>query len=165
MGLGVGDAIPDVEVFLATQNGPRPTTSLSVLGTGTVVVFAVPGAFTPGCSDQHLPGFLRRASVLAGRGVHRVVCLAVNDPWVLAAWARDRGVGDKIAMLADGNGTFTRAMGRESDLQSHGLGVRSQRYAAVIKDSRIAWLAADPKGLVAASSCDAVLAQLQAIPA
>lgn len=160
MALGAGDVIPDVALFLATPTGPASTTSVAELGHGTVVLFAVPGAFTPGCSRQHLPGFVDQAAELAGHGVDRVLCVAVNDPWVLAAWARDHDVGEEITMLADGNGDFTRAMGYEGDFAVHGLGVRSQRYAAIIRDGRIAWLDVDPPGAVSASSCDAVLANL-----
>jgi glutaredoxin/glutathione-dependent peroxiredoxin len=158
--LGVGDRIPDTELFIVTKTRPVATTSAAVLGSGTVVLFAVPGAFTPGCSEQHLPGFVARATEMVGRGVSRVACVSVNDPWVLAAWARDHGIGDELTLLSDGNGTFTRAMGREHDFRAHGLGARSQRYAAILSDGRITWLEADPKGVVAASSCDAVLAQL-----
>ncbi len=124
------------------------------------MLFAVPGAFTPGCSRIHLPGFVRQADQLSAKGVDTVACIAVNDAWVMDAWGKDQGVGDKILMLADGNGAFADAMGLSFDASGFGLGKRSQRYAAVIEDGVITHLDVEPKGGVDVSSCEAVLSRL-----
>jgi len=140
--------------------GPQSVRTGEALGSGRVVLFAVPGAFTPGCSKVHLPGFVAQASELRGKGVDRIACVAVNDAWVMDAWARSQDVEDKILMLADGNAEFTRAMGLEMDGSGAGLGLRSQRYAAIIEDGVITSLEVEPKPGVDVSSCSAVLARL-----
>jgi glutaredoxin/glutathione-dependent peroxiredoxin len=160
MPVAVGDRVPDVEVRTMGADGPQSLRTGEVLGHGRVVLFAVPGAFTPGCSKVHLPGFVQRAHLLTAKGVDRVVCISVNDPWVMEAWARDQDVGDKILMLADGNGGFTRAMGLEFDGAPAGLGLRSQRYAAVIDNGVITRLDVEEKPGVDVSSCESVLAHL-----
>jgi peroxiredoxin len=160
MPVSVGDTIPDVEVRTMVGEQPQPIRTGDVLGTGKVVLFAVPGAFTPGCSKVHLPGFVQGASELLDKGVDRIVCVAVNDPWVMEAWGQSQGVGDRILMLADGTGEFTRAMGLELDASGFGLGMRSKRYAAVIEDGVVVQLDVDEDGGVAASSCASVAARL-----
>src|ERR1035437_9472212 len=126
MTISVGDRIPDVQVMTFGAGGPTHVQTADVLGAGKVVLFAVPGAFTPTCSDYHLPGYVIRAGELRAKGVDTVACLSVNDPYVMDAWGDDQEVGDAVVMLADGNGTFTRAMGLESDKSGAGLGTRSQ---------------------------------------
>ena len=112
MAIAVGDKVPDVEVKVLGEDGmPASVSSAEVLGSGKVVLFAVPGAFTPGCSKQHLPGFVQGADALAGKGVDKIVCIAVNDAWTLDAWADAQGAKGKIEMLADGNANFANAMG------------------------------------------------------
>jgi glutaredoxin/glutathione-dependent peroxiredoxin len=160
MGVAVGDQIPDVEVRTMGAEGPRPVKSSEVLSKGRVVLFAVPGAFTPGCSKIHLPGFVQRASELKGKGVDTIACVSVNDAWVMDAWGQSQGVGEDIVMLADGNGEFTRAMGLEMDGAGAGLGLRSKRYAAIIEDGRITSLEVESKPGVDVSSCSAVLDRL-----
>lgn len=160
MGVAVGDRVPDVEVKTMGPDGPQTVRTGDVLGKGRVVLFAVPGAFTPGCSKVHLPGFVAQASQLKGKGVDRIACVAVNDAWVMDAWATSQEVGDKILMLGDGNADFTRAMGLEMDGTGAGLGVRSQRYAAILEDGVITSLEVEPKPGVDVSSCSAVLARL-----
>jgi peroxiredoxin len=140
--------------------GPMPVRTGEALGTGRVVLFAVPGAFTPGCSKVHLPGFVNHADELIGKGVSRIACVAVNDAWVMDAWARSQGAEDAILMLADGNGEFTKAMGLEFDATGIGLGTRSQRYAAVIEDGVISRLDVEKVPGVDVSSCEAVLSHL-----
>lgn len=157
MTIAIGDPIPDVKVFTFGERGPVPTTSGEVLGTGKVVLFAVPGAFTPTCSDHHLPGFVMRTEELKAKGVDKIVCLSVNDPFVMDAWGNDQEVGDSVIMLADGNGTFTRAMGLEFDGSTHGLGTRSRRYAAVIDDGVVTNLLVEPAGGLTVSSAESVL--------
>ncbi|WP_211177279.1 peroxiredoxin [Pseudonocardia acidicola] len=141
--------------------GPRPVESDEVLGTGTVVLFAVPGAFTPTCSDHHLPGYVLRADELLAKGVDTIACIAVNDAFVLDAWGQARDTGDKILMLGDGNGEFTAAAGLELDGRGFGLGTRSQRYAAILDDGVVRELLVEPDPLgVTVSSADTVLERL-----
>jgi glutaredoxin/glutathione-dependent peroxiredoxin len=160
MAIATGDPIPDVKLFTFGENGPEVTSSTEVLGSGKVVLFAVPGAFTPTCSDHHLPGFVMRAEELKAKGVDKVVCLSVNDPFVMSAWGSDQKVGRSIVMLADGNGEFTDAMGMTMDGRGFGLGARSQRYAAIIDDGTVSWLAVEPGPGLKASSVEEVLAAL-----
>src|ERR1700676_293646 len=134
MTVAIGEEIPDVELRTMVRETPDAVRSRAALGQGRVVLFAVPGAFTPTCSDYHLPGFVHRADEFFTKNVDTVACISVNDPFVMGAWDRDQKVGDKVLMLADGNGEFTRAMGLEADMSGAGLGPRSQRYAAVIED-------------------------------
>jgi peroxiredoxin len=161
MSVSVGDKVPDVEVKTLGADGlPASVRTGELLGSGRVVLFGVPGAFTPGCSKIHLPGFVRQADQLAAKGVDKVACIAVNDAWVMDAWGKDQGVGDKIVMLADGNGEFADAMGLSFDGGGFGLGKRSQRYAAVIEDGVITKLNVEAGGGVDVSSCENVLSQL-----
>jgi peroxiredoxin len=160
MALETGTTVPDEKVWIMGPRGPEATTTGEVLGSGKVVLFAVPGAFTPTCSDHHLPGFVLRAAELRDKGVDRVVCLSVNDPFVMGAWGKQQGVGDDVVMVADGNGAFTRAAGLEMDGSGFGLGPRSQRYAAIIEDGTVTWLAVEPGPGLTASSAEEVLAAL-----
>ena len=160
MAIGVGDKIPDVELRVMGPEGPTAVQSGEVLGSGRVVLFGVPGAFTPGCSKQHLPGFVRQADDLSAKGVDRIACISVNDAWVMDAWGQDQGVGDKIMMLADGNGDFAEAMGLAFDGGGFGLGKRTKRYAAVIEDGVVTHLDVDEAGGVNVSSCAAVLERI-----
>ena len=113
MTIAVGDQVPEVKVFTFGDKGPEATTSTEVLGKGKVVLFGVPGAFTPTCSDHHLPGFVLRAEELRAKGADKVVCLSVNDPFVMGAWGEDQNVGDAVVMLSDGNGELAAAMAKE----------------------------------------------------
>jgi glutaredoxin/glutathione-dependent peroxiredoxin len=159
MTISVGDRLPDVELRVVTPDGPSVVKSGEVLGTGKVVLFAVPGAFTPGCSNVHLPGFVERADELKAKGVTTIACVAVNDPFVMDAWGKAHGVGDQILMLADGNGEFTAAMGLELDGSGFGLGKRSKRYAAIVEDGVLVSLEVDEKG-IDLSTCSNVLLKL-----
>jgi peroxiredoxin len=160
MAIAVGDRIPDVKVFTFGDKGPEATTSGEVLGHGTVVLFGVPGAFTPTCSDHHLPGFVLRADDLRAKGADSLVCVAVNDPFVMEAWGQDQNVGKAVVMLADGNGELTEAMGLTMDGSGFGLGRRSQRYAAILRDGVVSWLAVEPGPGLNVSSAEEVLAAL-----
>jgi peroxiredoxin len=159
MTISTGDKVPDVDVFLMGDEGPQKVRSGELLGSGRVVLFAVPGAFTPGCSKIHLPGFVEGASELKGKGVDKVVCTAVNDAWVMQAWGEDQGVGDDIVMMGDGSGDFAEAMGLVMDGSGFGLGSRSKRYAAILEDGVVKNLAVDDSG-VDLSSCSNVLSML-----
>jgi glutaredoxin/glutathione-dependent peroxiredoxin len=156
----VGDPIPDIELKTMGDEGPKAIQTGDVLGKGKVLLFAVPGAFTPGCSKVHLPGYLEGYDALKEKGVDTVACLAVNDAWVMQAWADAQGVDGRILMLADGNGEFTRAIGLEVDLERAGLGLRSQRYAAVIEDGVVTSLEVERVPGVDVSSCESMLARL-----
>lgn len=134
MSISVGDRIPDVTLRVVTDTGADPVSSAELLGSGRVVLFAVPGAFTPTCSNSHLPSFVETAGDLASAGVDRIVCLSVNDPFVMAAWGASQGVGPEITMVSDGNAEFTEAVGMGVDASRAGMGVRSKRYAMVIED-------------------------------
>ncbi len=154
-----GDALPDVEVRTPGPNGPQPVKTGDLFGKGRTVLFGVPGAFTPGCDRIHLPGFVEQAEELKAKGVDQIACIAVNDAFVMEAWGKAHDVGDKILMVADGNGDFTKAMGLELDGTGFGLGSRSKRYAAIIDDGKLTRLDVDEKG-VDVSSCGAVLGRL-----
>jgi len=160
MAISVGDKIPDVKLMTPTSEGPKPVQSAEALGTGKVVLFAVPGAFTPTCSDYHLPGFVLRAGDIKGKGVDTVACISVNDPFVMGAWGTSQDVGDSVLMLADGNGEFAEAVGLTMDGSGFGLGTRSQRYAAIIEDGVVTELLVEPGPGLKASSADEVLAKL-----
>ena len=160
MTIAVGDGVPDVKVFTFGAKGPEATTSAELLGHGKVVLFGVPGAFTPTCSDHHLPGFVLRADELRAKGVDKVVCVSVNDPFVMGAWGENQHVDGSVVMLADGNGELTRAMGLTMDGSGFGLGERSQRYAAILDDGVVSWLAVEPGPGLNVSSAEEVLAAL-----
>jgi peroxiredoxin len=160
MTIAVGDRIPDVKVFTFNEKGPQATTAAEVLGQGKVVLFGVPGAFTPTCSDHHLPGFVLRADELRSKGADTVVCVSVNDPFVMDAWGRDQNVGNSVVMLADGNGELAEAMGLTMDGTGFGLGKRTQRFAAILDDGVVSWLAVEPGPGLKVSSAEEVLAAL-----
>lgn len=134
MTISVGERIPDVTLRVVTDTGPDAVASADLLGTGRVVLFAVPGAFTPTCSQVHLPSYVDTAHQLAAAGVDRIVCLSVNDPFVMAAWGAAQGVGPEVTLVSDGNAEFTMAVGMDVDASRGGMGVRSKRYAMVIDD-------------------------------
>jgi peroxiredoxin len=160
MTIAVGDRIPDVELWKVEGKSFSGVASSKALGEGKVVLFAVPGAFTPTCSDHHLPGFVIRADDILAKGVDTIACISVNDPFVMGAWAKDQKVPDSVVMLSDGNGEFTRAMGLEMDGRGVGLGARSQRYAAVIDNGVVSALFVEPERGLTVSSAEAVLATL-----
>jgi peroxiredoxin len=160
MAIAVGDRVPDVQVMAPGPSGPTPMRTGDVLGSGRVVLFAVPGAFTPTCSDYHLPSYLVRHDELLAKGVDRIVCIAVNDPFVMGAWGASQEVGDRVLLLADGNGDFTRAIGMEMDGTAFGLGMRSKRYAAVLQDGIVTGLFVEPGAGLSVSAADAVLETL-----
>lgn len=134
MSISVGDRIPETTLHVVTAAGADPMSSVDLLGSGRVVLFAVPGAFTPTCSKVHLPSYVETATELAAAGVDRIVCLSVNDPFVMAAWGASQGVGAAITLVSDGNADFTQAVGMGVDASRAGMGVRSKRYAMVIED-------------------------------
>jgi glutaredoxin/glutathione-dependent peroxiredoxin len=160
MTIAVGDRVPDVELWKVTEDGFVPARTGDDLGKGRAVLFAVPGAFTPTCSDYHLPGFVMRVDELQAKSVDVIACVSVNDPFVMGAWARGQKVPESMVMLADGNGEFTRAVGLEMNGSAVGLGTRSQRYAAVIEDGVVTALFVEPERGLTVSSAESVLATL-----
>jgi glutaredoxin/glutathione-dependent peroxiredoxin len=159
--IAVGDTIPDVPLTTVGADGAQPVRSGELFGKGRTVLFGVPAAFSPTCSDAHLPGFVAKAEEISAKGVDRIVCVSVNDPFVMGAWAKDQSVGDSVVMLADGAALFAQAMGVSIDASDFGLGIRSSRYAAIIDDGKLTWIdveAAPPDHEV--STADAVLSHL-----
>ncbi|MGD0882699.1 MAG: peroxiredoxin [Acidimicrobiales bacterium] len=157
MSIAVGDTIPDIKVMTSTGDSLAHVQTRDVLGSGKVVLFAVPGAFTPTCSDYHLPSYVIRRDELAAKGVDTVACISVNDPFVMSAWADSQNVGDAVLMLADGNGEFAEAVGLQMDGSGFGLGTRSQRYAMVIEDGVVTALQVEPGSGLTVSAADAIL--------
>lgn len=155
----VGETIPSMKLMAATADGPKEI-STDDLFKGKTVLFAVPGAFTPTCSLKHLPGYVQHIADLHAKGVDKVVCMAVNDVFVLGAWAKDQGVTEDIVMLADGSGAFTKAMGLELDLVARGLGIRAQRFAMVAQGGKVVSLAVEEPGGFDVSRAETVLAGL-----
>jgi peroxiredoxin (alkyl hydroperoxide reductase subunit C) len=160
--LKIGDTLPSLKLMTATAEGPREIETDALFAGKKVVLFAVPGAFTPTCSARHLPGFKDHAAEFAALGVDAIVCLSVNDVFVMGAWAKSQGVGPEITMLADGSAAFTKAIGLELDLVSRGLGVRAQRFALVAEDGKVTKLAVEKPGDFDVSSAESVLASLAA---
>lgn len=160
MAIKVGDRIPDVKVMIPGEDGmPKAAQTGEVLGTGKVVLFAVPGAFTPGCTHVHLPGYVVKADDFKAKGVDTIACIAVNDAFVMKAWS-DSQNAEGIQMIGDGSGDFTKAIGLEWDATDFGFGTRSQRYAAVIEDGTVTHLFVEPSPGVDVSAAEKVLEAL-----
>jgi len=160
MTIKVGDHIPSMKLMTSTPDGPKEIVTDDIFKGKKVVLFATPGAFTPTCSAKHLPGFVEHADEILGKGVDTIVCMAVNDAFVMGAWGKEQGVGDKILMLADGSAALTKALGLELDLTTRGLGVRSQRFALVAQDGAVTHLAVEQPGGFDVSRAEAVLGVL-----
>jgi peroxiredoxin len=161
MTIKVGDRLPSATLKRFGPEGMQDVELADLLRGKKAVLFAVPGAFTPTCSEQHLPGFVEQADALKGKGIEEVICVAVNDPFVMNAWEKARSVGGKVRMLSDGNGEFTRAVGMELDGRGFGLGSRSRRYAMVVDDGVVkTLLIEDVPSQAEKSSASAILATL-----
>jgi peroxiredoxin len=160
MTIKVGDKVPAGSLKEMGPDGPREVKTDDLFAGKTVAVFAVPGAFTPTCSAKHLPGFVQRADELRGKGVDEIVCLSVNDAFVMGAWGKDQKVGDKVRMMADGSADLTRKMGLELDLNPMGLGTRSRRYSMLVKNGTVTTLNLEEGGGYAVSDADTLLGQL-----
>lgn len=159
--LNKGDKIPSVNLKQMTASGPADIDAAEYCKGRSVVIFALPGAFTPTCSEQHLPGFVNNADAIKAKGIDAIACLSVADFFVMDAWAKSQGVGDKVDMLSDGNGEFIKTTGTELDLSGVGLGTRSMRYVMVVKDGVIDTILVDENaGEANSSSADALLAAL-----
>ncbi len=160
MTIKVGDKIPASTFMQMVDGKPTPVTSDELLGGKTVVIFALPGAYTPTCSAKHVPGFVQNYDALKAKGVDAIACVSVNDAFVMGAWGKDQGAGDKVAMLADGNGDFTRAVGLEFDASKFGMGKRSQRYSMLVKDGVVQKLNVEEPGAFEVSSAEHIITQL-----
>jgi peroxiredoxin len=161
MAIKVGDSLPaDLKLKEMGEGGPKDVSVGELFKGKRVVLFAVPGAFTPTCSMKHLPGFLEQASAIKAKGVDEVVCLSVNDAFVMGAWGNANNAKGKVRMLADGNGDFTKAVGLTLDASGFGMGARSQRYAMIVKDGKVEQLFVEPGPGLTVSSAESVLSKL-----
>ncbi len=159
MTIQIGDRIPDSTLMIMTDGKPEPVTTADLFGGKKVVLFSVPGAFTPTCSVKHLPSFVDHVEEIQGKGVDTIACMAVNDVFVMHAWGESANA-DKIAMLADGNGEFTKSLGLELDASSFGMGERSQRFALIADDGVVSHLFIEAPGEYRVSAAEHVLLSL-----
>ena len=157
MPISEGEKIPAVTVKTSDM---KNITTEELFGGKKVVIFAVPRAFTPTCSEQHLPGYITHAEAIRAKGVDSILCVSVNDAFVMGAWGKDRGAGEAVTMIADGNGDFSKALGLDFDGSGIGFGVRSQRYAAIVEDGVVTKLAVEEPMKFEVSSAEAILAAL-----
>lgn len=159
MTIAVGDKIPSVKMMRWGSDGPEAVTTDDLFKGKKVALFGVPGAFTPTCSAKHLPGFVENAEALKGKGIDAIICTSVNDVFVMNAWGKDQGCGDKVAMVADGDASFTKAAGLELDLTGKGLGLRNQRFSMLVDDGIVKVLNIDPSGFDK-TSAETLLSQI-----
>ena len=160
MSIKVGDKIPAAILKHKTSDGVIDISTDELFAEKKVVIFAVPGAFTPTCSAKHLPGFIARATEIKAKGVDTIACLSVNDAFVMDAWGIDQNAGDKVMMLADGSGLFTKAIGKELDRTEAGMGMRSARYAMIVDNGVVTEMLAEEPGAFEVSSAEFVLGKL-----
>ncbi|MEQ8860012.1 MAG: peroxiredoxin [Pseudomonadales bacterium] len=159
MAIKEGDKLPEATMHVMKDGRPTAVTTNELFGGKKVVVFAVPGAFTPTCSQAHLPGFVVNADAIKAKGVDSIVCLSVNDAFVMDSWGREKNA-EELMMVGDGNGEFTRKLGLEMDGSGFGLGTRSQRYAMVVEDGVVKKLAVEAPGKFEVSKAEAILEAL-----
>ena len=155
-----GDRFPEATFTQMTESGPKPVSSAELFGGKKVVLFGVPGAFTPTCSKKHLPGYVKEADALKAKGVDLIACMSVNDAFVMDAWGAASGAAGKVLMLADGNGDVTRQIGLESDFSKHGMGQRARRFSMILQDGVVKELNVEAPGEFKVSSAESVLAAL-----
>ncbi len=155
-----GDKIPEATLMTMTDTGPKPMTTKELFDGKKVALFSVPGAFTPTCSAQHLPGFVANADKLKAKGIDTIACIAVNDAFVMSAWGKDRDVGDKILMLGDGNADLTKKLGLEMDASGFGLGTRGQRFSMIVDNGVVKNLNVEEGGAFEKSKAEVILQQL-----
>ncbi|HEX9208608.1 MAG TPA: peroxiredoxin [Steroidobacteraceae bacterium] len=160
MTIKVGDKMPAGTFKTMTQDGPQNLTTDQLFAGKKVVLFSVPGAFTPTCDAKHLPGFVEKAGEIKAKGVDTVACMAVNDVFVMNAWGKHSNVGDKVLMLADGNAAYAKALGLELDASGFGMGIRGQRFALIVDDGVARGVFVEGPGEFKVSSADHVLGQL-----
>ncbi len=160
MSIQVGEKIPSLTLQHKTDDGVTDISTEEIFAGKKVVLFALPGAFTPTCSAAHLPGYVVRADELKEKGIDSIVCLSVNDAHVMKAWGEDQNVEDQVLMIADGSGHFTRAVGLEVDLGSRGMGLRSQRYAMVVNNCKVELLNLEAPTKFEVSDVETILSSL-----
>jgi peroxiredoxin len=160
MTIAVGDRMPAGRFKIATSDGLADLTTAQLFDGKRVLFFAVPGAFTPTCDARHLPGYLELADQIRARGIDTIACMSVNDVFVMKAWGKSAGVGDKVLLLADGNGDYARALGLQLDATGFGMGERSQRFAIVVKNGIVEQLHVEQGGEFKVSAADYLLARL-----
>lgn len=160
MSIQAGEKMPSGTFGVMTDAGPGAVSTDDLFGGKKVVLVSVPGAFTPTCSMNHLPGFVGHADELIGKGVDTIACMAVNDVFVMNAWGKEQGVGDKVTMLADGNGEYARALDLEMDGSAFGLGTRGQRFAIIVDDGVATHVAVEEGGKLDVSSAESILSNL-----
>jgi peroxiredoxin (alkyl hydroperoxide reductase subunit C) len=160
MTIQVGDRIPAATLHYKTDDGIQKISTEELFGGKKVVLFALPGAYTPTCSAKHLPGFVANAGAIKEKGVDTIACLSVNDAFVMGAWGKDQNVGDSVMMLADGNAELTKALGLELDASGAGMGLRCQRFAMVVEDGQVTKLNIEAPGAFEVSSAEAILSGL-----
>lgn len=160
MTINVGDRMPKGTFSVMGANGPESLSSSALFDGKKVVLFSVPGAFTPTCSAKHLPGFVQNSAALKAKGVDTIACMAVNDVFVMSAWGKAGNVGNEVVMLADGNGEYTRALGMELDATGFGMGQRGKRFALIVDDGIVSQINLEPPGQFGVSSAETALSQL-----
>jgi peroxiredoxin len=160
MTVSVGDTMPAGQFTVMGDSGPQPVDTEALFSGKKVVLFSVPGAFTPTCSAQHLPGYVKNAGAIKAKGVDTIACTAVNDVFVMAAWGQAGNVGDDVLMLADGNGEYAKALGLELDASGFGMGTRGKRFSIVVEDGKVTQLNIEPPGEFGISSAETILDQL-----
>jgi glutaredoxin/glutathione-dependent peroxiredoxin len=160
MTIQVGDKIPSVTLHHMTDKGPAEIATDELFNNKKVALFALPGAFTPTCSQAHVPGYLMKSDELFAKGVDQIICLSVNDAFVMGAWGIDQNVEDKILMLADGSALFTQAVGLELDAVARGMGIRSQRYAMIVNNGIVELLNVEATGEFKVSDAETILNSL-----
>ena len=161
MPINVGDKIPEGGFTTMTADGPKPVTTSELFDGKKVVLFGLPGAFTPTCSAKHLPGYVSNADALKGKGVDTIACMSVNDAFVMGAWGKDQGAGDKVMMLADGSAEMAKKLGLELDLTARGMGVRATRFAMLVENGVVKSVNLEPNpGEAEASGAEAMLGQV-----
>jgi glutaredoxin/glutathione-dependent peroxiredoxin len=155
-----GDSIPSATLFMMGADGPTSSTTNDLFKGKKVAMFGLPGAFTPTCSAKHVPSYLNNAAALKEKGIDNIICLSVNDAFVMGAWGKEHSVGDNIIMAGDGNALFSKAMGLELDLTEHGMGIRCQRFSMIVDDGVVSVLNHEPPGEYRVSSAETMLDQL-----
>jgi len=160
MSINVGDRMPEGSFAVMTSDGPATVSTEELFAGDKVVLFAVPGAFTPTCSMQHLPGYVEKADAILGKGVDTIACLSVNDVFVMDAWGKNQNVGDNVLMLADGNGDYANALGLALDASDFGMGQRGQRFAIIVDDGVASGVFVEGPGEFKVSAAEAVLENL-----
>ncbi len=160
MAIQVGDSIPSATFKVKTDSGLDDVSTEDLFSGKKVVLFALPGAYTPTCSAKHLPGFITNADAIKAKGVDTIACLSVNDAFVMGSWGKEQGADGSVLMLADGNGDFSKAIGLDFDASGFGMGTRSQRYAMIVEDGKVTTLNVEQPGAFEVSSAEAIMAAL-----